>query len=63
MYRIIRVYEDNNIIIYKRLFHLTSESEQKYFEYDKEKGESTGKEFKNIRQVRKYTEQSNHCEY
>ena len=56
-FRLQRVYEDGSRIIYNRLHYRPSgygENERRYFEYDTKKGESTGKEFRSITQVKKY---------
>ena len=55
-YRIIRVFEDNKIIIYKRLFDLKNCcGEKRYFEHDKIKEQATGRQFASITQVKAYT--------
>lgn len=53
-YQVIRVFENKNIIIYKRLFDLKNScGDQRYFEVAKGK-DYTGKQFKSITQVKKY---------
>ncbi len=53
-YPIIRVFENNRIIIYKRLFDLKhSPGSERYFETDI-LGKSTGKQFRSITQVNKH---------
>lgn len=56
-YRIHRVYQNDRIIIYKRLFDLTSDSDKRYFEVDKETMEGTGKQFVSKTQIKKYIKQ------
>lgn len=52
---IIRQYEDNNRIIYRRQW--TEAGMKRYFEFDKAKQESTGKEFVSKTQYRAYLKQ------
>jgi len=54
-FRITRTFENDNIIIYKRMFKLDNCcGDKRYFEYDKKKDSATGKQFRSITQVKKY---------
>jgi hypothetical protein len=53
-YEVIRFFENDNIIIYKRLFKLSSTDEQRYFEVNKKDNMTTGKGFKTIAQAKRY---------
>jgi len=52
---VIRVFENDDIIIYKRLFDLKNcGGDKRYFEVNKHTEQTTGKQFKSITQVRKH---------
>lgn len=54
-YRIQRIKENDKIIIYRRLFNLDNCcGDLRYFEFNKQQNEATGKQFKSITQVNKY---------
>ena len=55
MFEIHRFYEDDQIIIYKRLFDLTNCcGDKRYFEFDKKTQQATMKQFVNKTQVKSY---------
>lgn len=63
-YNITRVFEDDNIIIYKRMFNLANCcGDKRYFEFDKKKDSATGKQFRSITQVKKQYDFANNNLY